>query len=389
MKKNVSADSPSKDLQKSIDSKSSEISESGSRIIINTRNKKYLVYSEKDYVRLQRNVPKSISFDERKSPQSDNSFVLSSVQNVPASSRELGQGLEFFERGPVRLSSTPNLMYNVTPKIHINGAPRHRSRCPSITEFKSQSENEFQIPIDESDDLFPLETGGDMQNGANCRIRHNKFSGLLSFLSSIINPRSLECLDENVLNNFNMEVGIVTSRVDMWRQKLEDERSNSVQSHTRSLESIRPYRSTNDQDDYAFILSEIQYLVQLTTSLTNSVFGRLPGRLFGIEDKLMSLLQNGSNMVFPAVEIIIMNLWGMLKDFFYINCEDTEKSGGLHSVVETINNAIYAIRSLIHIGYAYRNGREPSDSVYTGGSMLARSIAHFESQEKEKEQKSD
>jgi len=82
----------------------------------------------------------------------------------------------------------------------------------------------------------------------------------------------------------------------------------------------------------------------------------------------------------------------MMKEFLDMSWDDTEKTGGLHSVVEAINNAFYAIRSLIHIGYAYRNVHEPSDSEYTGEnsrSLHARSLAFAEIQEKEEEQKYD
>jgi len=55
----------------------------------------------------------------------------------------------------------------------------------------------------------------------------------------------------------------------------------------------------------------------------------------------------------------------MLRKLLDLNEDDSEKSSRVHSLAEVINNAFYAIRSLVHLGKAYRNAHESSDSEYT------------------------
>merc|ERR1719494_577606 len=98
--------------------------------------------------------------------------------------------------------------------------------------------------------------------------------GLFSRLTSIISSRPLYGLDEGVLNNFNMEVGTVASRVDMWRQRLEAERTNSVRSNSRSADLGSSPRATPANQSYTLITDEIHHLIQITRDLTNSLFGR-------------------------------------------------------------------------------------------------------------------
>lgn len=74
-----------------------------------------------------------------------------------------------------------------------------------------------------------------------------------------------------------------------------------------------------------------------------------------------------------------MSIWRMLREIFDQG-DDTEK-GGLSPVVDAINNAFYAIRSLIHLGKAYQNAHEQSDSDYTGDdsrSAIIRSLSNFD-----------
>jgi len=206
----------------------------------------------------------------------------------------------------------------------------------------------------------------------------------LSRVTHLITSPTLESLDEQVLNDFNMEVGTIASRVDMWRQKLEDERSTS--NHSNSLlDDASPSDSSSDNWAYAFISDEIQHLLQMMGNLTNSLFGGSGWGLFGIEDKLVVLLQMGSKMVFPVIEVLVMNIWRMLREVLSLHWDDTEKVGGLCSVIDAINNAFHAIRSLIHLGNAYRNAQEPSDSDYTGDarSVLAHSLGSLNLQEEE------
>jgi len=97
---------------------------------------------------------------------------------------------------------------------------------------------------------------------------------LMSRLTSFISSRSLDSLDEEALNNFNLEVGTVASRVDMWRQRLEEERTHSVRSHPPSGDSQSSLGYTPSNQANYFITNEIRNLVVLTRDLTNSLFGR-------------------------------------------------------------------------------------------------------------------
>jgi len=74
-----------------------------------------------------------------------------------------------------------------------------------------------------------------------------------------------------------------------------------------------------------------------------------------MEDRIMVLLERGSHLFLPAAEILLMNIWRMLKHLLDLNEKGTEKSNGVHSVAEDINNAFCATRSLLHLGKAYRN----------------------------------
>jgi len=203
-------------------------------------------------------------------------------------------------------------------------------------------------------------------------------SGLFSRLTSLITSRTLESLDESVLNNFNLQVGTVASRIDMWRQRLEDERS--VVSDSRSVDIGSSSRSLSANQPHTFIADETRHLLQLVKDLATSVFGRFSWGFLGMEDRLTVLLEMGSHMVYPAVEIVMMNTWRLL-DILDLHDNDTDKSGRMHSVVEAINNALNAIRSLIQLGHAYKNAHEPSDSEYTAEdsrSLLERSLASLD-----------
>lgn len=99
-----------------------------------------------------------------------------------------------------------------------------------------------------------------------------------------------------------------------------------------------------------------------------------------MEDSLLLLLERGSDIFFPAAEVLIMNIWGMLKKLLDLDEDDTEKNGRAHSAAEAINNAFHAIRSLIHLGKAYRNVHESSDGEYTAEDVrsLAGSLANMD-----------
>jgi len=203
---------------------------------------------------------------------------------------------------------------------------------------------------------------------------------LMSRLTSFISSRSLDSLDEEALNNFNLEVGTVASRVDMWRQRLEDERTHSVRSHSSSGDTQSSFGYTPSNQANNFITDEIRNLIVLTRDLTNSLFGRFSWGLLGMEGRLMLLLERGSDIVFPAAEVLIVNIWGMLKKLLDLDQDDAEKSARVHSAAEAINNAYHAIRSLIHLGKAYRNVHESSDGEYTAENLgsLAGSLANMD-----------
>jgi len=99
-----------------------------------------------------------------------------------------------------------------------------------------------------------------------------------------------------------------------------------------------------------------------------------------MEGRLLLLLERGSDIVFPAAEVLIMNIWGMLKKLLDLDEDDTQKSARVHSAAVAISNAFHAIRSLIHLGKAYRNVHESSDGEYTAEDLrsLAGSLAKID-----------
>lgn len=296
----------------------------------------------------------------------------------------------FRVRIPPRTNSTPNLTMNTrTPSSSYHTASRVQ-----LTPFTPQSIGDIKTDGDYLNNLTPLWRSEEQHvvrnepanNFGISSFRAGQDSGVLGLLSRMTSrissqPLALDSLDEEVLNNFNMEVGAVASRVDMWRQRLEEERTNSVRSYSRSADLGSSPRATPANQSYTLITDEIHHLIQITRDLTNSLFGRFSWGLLGMEDKLMALLQRGSHVVFPMAEILVMNIWRMLRQILDLHEDDTEKGGGAHPVSEAINNAFYAIRSLIQLGKAYRNAHESSDSEYTAEdsrSQLARSLANLD-----------
>jgi len=85
--------------------------------------------------------------------------------------------------------------------------------------------------------------------------------GLFSRLTSIISSGLHNYLDEEVLNIFNMEVGTVASMVEIWRQRLDDERTNSVQSNYRLQDIGSSPRFTSANQNHNFIKDEIHHLI--------------------------------------------------------------------------------------------------------------------------------
>jgi len=108
-----------------------------------------------------------------------------------------------------------------------------------------------------------------------------------------------------------MEVGSVAFMVEIWRQRLDDERTNSVQSDYCLQDIGSSPRFTSAYQNHNFIKDEIHQLITLIRDLANSLFGSFGSGLLRIEEKLMVLLEMGA-MVYPLAEILIVNIWGML-----------------------------------------------------------------------------
>lgn len=186
--------------------------------------------------------------------------------------------------------------------------------------------------------------------------------GFLSLLKSYVITRSPKKLDEQALNDFNMEVGIVSSRVEMWRYRLANERSTSTKSPPRSRNS-----SPEVSDTYwILIYRAIENLVQLIIKLVNSLFDGMIWLLSEMENRLLMLLKLGSHVVFPVFDVLVVSIWSLLTEFMDSYRDETEKSCGLPAVVEAMSNAFFAIRSLLRLGYAYRSNQAHADWEYTG-----------------------
>jgi len=382
----------SQNSQKYTDSQISEKSEPGSMSIITSKpakNCKWKLLGDDEFgPSISHPRPPSSNLEHRPIPSSGISFVPTSNNDACAPDGDVAQEAQQFRRRiPSRTKSTPDLT-NKTAPYNFHGGLRRRG----LPQLRSESQLRTKVPEGNL-----ISTSSKYSSAVLPRIRtqpphtlRNReprpaaqgtgVFGLLSRLTSVLSNRPLETLDEQVLNDFNMEVGTVISRVDMWRQKLEDERSMSVRSHTLSANPASPQQTSSYNQAYSFISSEIQHLLHMTSNLASSLFGSFTLGFFGMEGRLMVLLQMGSNTVFPVIEILVMNIWRMLREFLNLHGDDTEKIGGLRSVIEAINNAFYAIKSLIHLGKAYRNAQEPSDSDYTGGdsrSVLSYSHASY------------
>jgi len=252
------------------------------------------------------------------------------------------EGQVYRDRNPTWVNSTSNVTSNTrmasSSFLSAIRLPMNQPSPQSVIETKhDHDEKQLEVsaePCSNSVGSCPLPV-----------IEGPRVIRLMSRLTSFISSQSLDSLDEEALNNFNLEVGTVASRVDMWRQRLEDERTNSVRSHS-------PSGDTQSSLANYFITNEIRSLIVLTRDLTNSLFGRFSWGLLGMEGRLMLLLERGSDIVFPAAEVLIMNIWRMLKKLLDLDEDDSEKSSRVQSAAEAINNAFYAIRSLIHLGKA-------------------------------------
>lgn len=188
------------------------------------------------------------------------------------------------ERIPPRINSSPNLTNSIVPRHHFETGQRSQisqRRTVPVADMKHAGDNANENALLMTSAARPAMRARP-QRPVNDRepqpaVRGGMVLGLISRLTSLMPSRTLGPLDEQVLYNFNMEVGTVTSRVDMWRQRLEEERTNSAPSYSLSFDAGSPRRSTPDHQTHAFITGEIYHLVQLTRDLATSLSGRLTG----------------------------------------------------------------------------------------------------------------
>jgi len=301
------------------------------------------------------------------------------------------------ERILPRTISTPNPSINTRKPIsssHTALRVRRAQLTPQlVVEVKHDDHNFSNIaPLLTSEKHLKIgmEDAKPLSKNSSFSIQGSGVLNLIPRLSSHLNSRPFNTLDdEDVLSTFNMEVGTVASRVDMWRQRLDDERTESVRSQSRSTDIGSSPPLTPANQVHSFIAEEIHDLIQLIKDLTNSLSGSFTWGILGIEDKLMALLDRGSHMGFPLADFLVINIWHLLRAILDLREDDAGKGGRMNSVVGAINHAFYAIRSLINLGKAYSNGHESSDSEYTAEdlrSLLARSITNSDIKPKEDNQ---
>jgi len=271
----------------------------------------------------------------------------------------------FKRRNPLRTQSTPTFK-SLPGNIHHVDFKRH---------LKTANIRDCHVPTPKGGGVLGLLSR-----------QKSVILGLMSRLSSFVRYRSSKKLDAEMLNRFTQEVGIVSSRVDLWRQKLLEE--CSTVSYPGSVDYSTREASFN-AEFWAFIWREIQHLVQLTTDLATSIFGTLTTGLSEIEDNLFVLLQMGSGIIYPAVDFLVNSIWRLLREWVDLWREDRGKSSALRLAIESLINVLIAIQSLIHLGYAYQNMCEPFDREYTVkdlGGLVARPTPENMSNEVNKQQ---
>jgi len=251
-------------------------------------------------------------------------------------------------RIPLRTQSTPPFK-SPSGNVRQDGLKRHRATAHIRDRYLSTSKGDGFLG------LFSRQSGGILR--------------LMSRLSSFVRYRSSKKLDEEMLNRFTQEVGIVSSRVNMWRQRLAEE--CSTLSYPDSVDYSPPDTSFSAKF-YAFICREIQHLVKLTTDLATSIFGTCIWGLSEIEDNLGVLLKMGPRIIYPAIVFLVNSIWRIMRELVDLWREDGGKTNALHLAVEALNNSFIAIQSLIHLGYAYQSMYEPSNRESTKEDLGAR-----------------
>jgi len=354
------------------DSKSSENSETSSHIVIISKSHKNcddkLICNGTVKDPSNGNFP--ISDSSKVDRQQRVSFALRAPRSKANTQFFSDKDQVYQERNATLINSTSNhTSITSTDSSSFHSAlrlPMAQLSPQSVLETKHDGDNSTSLLTFEEQHGVRLETHSNSSNSCPLpAIEVPGVLGLMSRLASLIRSQSLDSLDDEDLNNFNLEVASVASRLDMWRQNLEDQRAYSVRSSSHSADIGSAPRSTSYMEVHSVIAYEIHNLIQLIRHLMQLLFGRFSWGLLGMEDRLIALLERGSHIVEPIAGTLLMNILSMLRKLLDLNEDDKEKSNRVHSVADVINNAFYAIRSLVHLGKAYRNAHESSDSEYT------------------------
>jgi len=205
------------------DSKISEDSEKGSHIIIISKPRKNRANEPifRDIVDLSnRNsaIGDSSQIERQKRPK----FVLQTPISKDTAKNFSAEGETYQDRNPIWVNSASNPTSNnrtMSSSFHsVVRLPMAHLSPQSDVETKHNNDN--STPTFTSEEHVRFAPGSDSGN-SNCplsSIEGPGVSGSMSRLASFVSSRSLDFFDD-ILNNFNMEVGTVASRVEMWRQR--------------------------------------------------------------------------------------------------------------------------------------------------------------------------
>jgi len=174
---------------------------------------------------------------------------------------------------------------------------------------------------------------------------------------------------KRVLNNRKVEklqaqMKLIASAVAIWHQKLENKRS-VVTTPSRSIDTIGTgsksdeWTYTRGESPLPFIFHGIELICRQVINITSGSW--LSWSFSNLERKLLHALQAGSVALLPVIENLLQTMWNFLKDFWEIQESDLEQP---YSILDVVKNAFQVIRSLIHLGYAWRNSCGFSDPAY-------------------------
>jgi len=207
------------------DSKISEDSEKGSHIIIISKPRKNRANEPifRDIVDLSnRNsaIGDSSQIELQKRPK----FVLQTPISKDTAKNFSTEGETYQDRNPIWVNSASNPTSNnrtMSSSFHsVVRLPMAHLSPQSDVETKHNNDNSTPTFTSEEQQGVRFAPGSDSGN-SNCplsSIEGPGVSGSMSRLASFVSSRSLDFFDD-ILNNFNMEVGTVASRVEMWRQR--------------------------------------------------------------------------------------------------------------------------------------------------------------------------